>query len=116
MNGAENAGACWRRTYSSETMNREAESRLIDFCVEQYGRFNPAAWENFTAVTSLELAAVARFLAGVEWFGHQTELREVADRVTSARFAELARDTRFSPSRFAGLLMAHLGRRTVTST
>ena len=61
-------------------MNRESESQLIGFCVEQHGHFEAAAWERFSAVARPELAVVARYLAGVAWYGQQAALREVAAR------------------------------------
>ena len=89
-------------------MNRNSESQLIGFCVEQRSRFDASAWERFSAVSRLELAATARFLAGVSWYGHQTALREVAGRLSPRSFAELAREVSFDPSRFGGRLKAHL--------
>jgi hypothetical protein len=72
-------------------MNREAESRLISFCVEQHSRFDPSAWPEFSGITSVELAATARFLAGVEWYGQREQLRRVADRLSPKSFSELGR-------------------------
>ncbi len=89
-------------------MNRDSESQLVRFCVEQHGRFDADAWGQFSAVSSLELATTARYLAGVEWYGHRAALVEVAAALTSRPFAELVRATNFDASRFAGLLKAHL--------
>ena len=91
-----------------QSMNRESESRLLAFCVEQRSRFNATAWMEFSALAPLELAAAARYLAGVAWYGHQRELREVADRLSPKSFSDLAREVEFEPGRFAGLLKAHL--------
>jgi hypothetical protein len=89
-------------------VNRESESRLLGFCVEQRSRFDPAQWSQFSAVAPLELAATARYLAGVTWYGHQIELEAVANRLTAKSFSELVPEVAFDPSRFAGLLKAHL--------
>lgn len=89
-------------------MNRDSESQLIGFCVEQRSRFDASAWEQFSAVNRIELAAAARYLAGVSWYGHEAALREVAERLSPRSFAELAGEVRFDASRFGGLLKAHV--------
>ena len=89
-------------------MNRDSEAQLIRLCVEQHGCFDAAAWGRFAAVTPSELAVVARYLAGVAWYGHQAELSGVAAELSPRSFAELVRETGFDASRFAGLLKAHL--------
>ena len=101
--GAEAAGSCLGRL-----MNRESEAQLVGFCVEQHGRFDAEAWGQFSAVSPVELAAAARYLAGVDWFGHRAALAEVAAGLSPHPFAELARAADFDASRFAGLLKAHL--------
>jgi hypothetical protein len=94
--------------YSWSVMNRDSESRLVAFCVEQHGCFNAAAWSQFSDVTPLELAATVRFLAGVTWYGHQKRLDAVAASLSAQDFSALARQTNFDAPRFAGLLQAHL--------
>lgn len=89
-------------------MNRESESLLVRFCVEQYGRFAAEAWSAFKGVSQAELAATARYLAGVDWYGRRAELGAVASQLSPRAFAELARETEFDAPRFAGLLRAHL--------
>ncbi len=89
-------------------MNRDSESRLVGFCVEQHGGFDAGAWARFSAVKPDELATAARYLAGVEWYGNRAALAAVAAELSPLAFAELARTTGFDASRFAGLLKAHL--------
>lgn len=89
-------------------MNRDSESRLVGFCVEQHGCFDAGAWARFSTVKTDELAVAARYLAGVEWYGNRVELAAVAAELNPMAFAELARATNFDASRFAGLLKAHL--------
>lgn len=89
-------------------MNRDSESRLLAFCVAQRSGFDAGAWTPFSAVSRAELAATARYLAGVAWYGHEPALRAVADSLSKESFAALVRDTGFDPGRFAGLLQAHL--------
>ena len=89
-------------------VNRDSESRVLAFCVEQRSRFDAGAWARFSAVSRAELATAARYLAGVAWYGHQPALRAVADSLSEESFAALVRDTGFDPGRFAGLLQAHL--------
>lgn len=89
-------------------MNRDSEAQLLAFCVAQRSQFDVSAWARFSAVTPLELAATAHYLAGVAWYGHQALLRVIAARLSSEPFPVLARQTGFDPGRFAGLLKAHL--------
>lgn len=87
-------------------MKRDSENSLLDFCAEQRLNFSADAWAGFDAVSPIEKAAVARYLAGVEWYGQPELLTEFADSITPANFAELCRATGFDPSRFGGLLKA----------
>jgi hypothetical protein len=89
-------------------MTRDSESLLVGFCVEQRHCFDSTAWVEFSAVSRLELASAARFLAGVAWYGRQEALIGIADRLSPKSFSTLAIETGFDPSRFAGLLKAHL--------
>ena len=89
-------------------MTREAESQLLAFCAAQRDAFDSRAWECFNAVSEMELAATVRYLAGVEWFGHQKLLTRVADQLTTLNFEELAQRADFDPGRFKGLLQARL--------
>lgn len=89
-------------------MTREAESQLLAFCAAQRDTFDPTAWACFNAVSELELAATARYLAGVEWFGHQQTLTHVADQLTTLNFEELTQRADFDAGRFKGLLQARL--------
>lgn len=89
-------------------MKRDSESCLVAFCVGQRSRFDAGAWTPFSGVSRNELAAAARYLAGVAWYGHQPALRAVADSLSKETFAGLVRETGFDPGRFGGLLRAHL--------
>jgi hypothetical protein len=89
-------------------MTRDDETQLLDFCVVQRRAFDVADWERFTFVSHLELAAVARYLAGVDWFGHQADLTKFADNRTSLNFEELTQVVDFEPSRFRGMFHARL--------
>lgn len=89
-------------------MNRESEAALLEFCAHQRGDFSTAAWLAYPGLPHDELAAAALFLAGVEWFGHRTELLDVAEHLSpGARFGDLARRTAFDCSRFSNLLRRH---------
>lgn len=89
-------------------MNRESEAALLEFCAQQRADFSVAAWMEYGQLPQEELAATALFLAGVEWFGHQRELLDVAARLEpGAGFADLARRTAFDCSRFSNLLRRH---------
>lgn len=89
-------------------MTREAESQLLAFCAAQREAFEPEAWLCFDAVSQLELSAAARYLAGVDWFGHRLDLARVANRMTALNFEELTLHVDFDPGRFKGLLQARL--------
>ena len=89
-------------------MTREAESQLIAFCAAQRSAFDPVAWSRFDAVSKLELSATARYLAGVEWYGHQKTLARVADQITPLNFEQLTQLVDFDPGRFKGLLQARI--------
>lgn len=92
-------------------MTREAESQLLGFCAEQRDVFVPDEWTHFTAVSPMELSATARYLAGVDWYGHQDALARVADQMTPLNFEELTQTVDFDPGRFKCLLQAHLAHR-----
>ena len=91
-------------------MKRDTESRLLEFCVQQQRAFSHEAWTEFAALSQLEKATVARFLAGVSWYGSREELARFADTVTSANFAELSRATDFDAPRFSSRLKVWLER------
>lgn len=91
-------------------MTREAESRLLAFCAAQRAAFEPGAWTRFDAVSPMELCATARYLAGVEWFGHRENLARLADRMSMLNFEELSQRVDFDPGRFKGMLQARLVR------
>lgn len=76
--------------------------------MQQQRAFSREAWTEFAGLGELEKATVARFLAGVSWYGSREELARFADTVTHANFAELSRATDFDAPRFSGLLKAHL--------
>lgn len=89
-------------------MTRETESQLLDFCVQQHRSFSLAAWTGFDVLSAKEKATVARYLAGVSWFGQQEELSRFAASLTPEKFAELSAAINFDSSRFAGLLRMRL--------
>lgn len=92
-------------------MNRETEAALLEFCVQQHKEFKPAAWLERESGEREELAAVALFLAGGDWFGHRRGLLEVADQLCPGcvgRFSEVARRSRFDCGRFSNRLRRKL--------
>ena len=102
------AGSIPLRAAIFSIVNRHSEAQLLAFCVNQRSHFDASAWGSVSAVTRSELAATACYLAGVAWYGHQAQLRKIAARLSSKAFADLVRETDFDPSRFGGLLRAHL--------
>jgi hypothetical protein len=92
-------------------MNRESEAALLEFCVQQHAEFASEAWLVSPPADRDELATVALFLGGVDWFGHRRELLEVAGRLhpgCAGRFSELARLTQFDCGRFSNMLRRRL--------
>jgi len=89
-------------------MNRELETRLVTFCVAQHAGFDPTAWTSGAGFPPQALSTVARFLAGVRWYGHTQELDAIAARLDGGGAAHATRYPSFQPSRFSGLLRAHL--------
>jgi hypothetical protein len=91
-------------------MKRELEDRLLEFCVQQKGRFEFSPWLDLP-VSSDAKATVALYLANTSWFGHRRQLLNVAEtlrRGCVGHFSEMARLTDFDPSRFRGRLQARL--------
>lgn len=81
---------------------------MLAFCASQRAAFDSAAWERFEGVSKLEVAAAARYLAGVDWYGHRTMLARVADRMTPLNFEQLSQTVDFEPGRFMSMLRALL--------
>jgi hypothetical protein len=93
-------------------MTRESESELLHFCATQRGEFHEDAWTTFAHIEKQEMAAVCLFLAGVDWFGHQQDLRNAARKLLNGvetTFGTLARSLRFDTPRFANSLKRRLG-------
>lgn len=92
-------------------MTREAESQLLDFCVQQRETFSPLDWLRFRSVNSDVLATTALFLAGVDWYGHREQLLDVAGQLQEGcvgQLPEMAKRTDFSCGRFSNMLRARL--------
>jgi hypothetical protein len=93
-------------------MTRISEAQLIDFCVRQQEDFEASAWMNYPHLPKPELAAVALFLAGMDWYGHGGALRGIAGPLEAGcvgHFAALAKRTGFDCGRFSNLLRRFLG-------
>lgn len=94
-------------------MDREAEEFLLDFCHRQRLDFNVDAWFAFPCSNNDELAAAALFLSCVDWYGHEDELRLVADTLRPGcvgHFSRLAKAVRFDCSRFSSMLKTRISR------
>lgn len=92
-------------------MNRESESGLLDFVSAQHQRFHTDDWMAYSRLDRESLAAVVLFLAGVEWYGHRTELLRLAEVLcpgSHGHLSALAKKTGFDPSRFSNLLRHRL--------
>ncbi|MBI4984190.1 MAG: hypothetical protein HZC24_02280 [Rhodocyclales bacterium] len=94
-------------------MDRLAESSLLDFCVKQREAFSAEKWRDFDSVSKRELAATALFLAGSGWYGHRSELLDVAHLLLPTKkesFGSLSRDVNMDCSRFSSMLKARIRR------
>ena len=92
-------------------MTREAESQLLDFCVQQRETFSLGEWLRFRPVKKDVLATAALFLSGVDWYGHREQLLDVAGQLQEGcvgKFPEMAKRTDFSCGRFSNMLRARL--------
>ncbi|MGE5129262.1 MAG: hypothetical protein ACM3IK_06510 [Sphingomonadaceae bacterium] len=56
----------------------DASSDIERFCAEQYYAFDPRAWHARAAADGARVAAVAEYLSGTSWFGHEDELASIA--------------------------------------
>ena len=96
-------------------MRREAESKLLKFCVQQRENFVRDDWINFREVEKSELAACAVFLSQVDWYPHGEVLRELAEELhegSSRSISGHLRATRFDCSRFSNMLRGKLAHET----
>jgi hypothetical protein len=83
----------------------------LDHCLQQATAFDPWTWRTFGGVPQEDLAAVALFLAGVDWYGHQTELRMLASQLApwgGGRLSALVRATGFDCGRFSALMKSRM--------
>lgn len=87
-------------------MNRESESRLLDFCAHQHGAFQKADWLCSDLVDRAEMALVCEFLAQSFRYGHGSPLREAAAALEPGplSFADRFRQHKFGCLRFSSLL------------
>lgn len=92
-------------------MNRESESRLLEFCAVQHDSFCMDEWLTFQHPDKEELLAACLFLAGVHWFGHKASLLEIAARLqphSADPLADLVKRTGFDCLRFSTMLRREL--------
>ncbi len=101
---------CVNPKYTPARMNRESEAEILEFCAQQRDGFDAAAWVKICILPPQEMAAVALFLAGVDWYGFRQGLLEVAEHFQpgcAGQLSVLVRRTGFDCSRFSN----HLRRR-----
>lgn len=88
-------------------MNRVTEARLLQFCAGQRERFDAAQWLACPHPDVEEFTAAALFLAGVDWYGHRTELLHMAEQLapgSTGHLSTLVSRTGFDLSRFSNML------------
>ncbi len=93
-------------------MIRESEAQLLDFCTRQHRAFQELDWLEAELVSSDEMAATCLFLGRVDWFGHKTQLVEIAAKLmadSNITFAELVSRIGFDCARFSNMLQRRIG-------
>ncbi|HXZ94251.1 MAG TPA: hypothetical protein VEG36_15350 [Burkholderiales bacterium] len=63
-------------------------SELERFCAEQYYAFDAHAWLERAAADGARVAAVAEYLSGTSWFGHEDELASIAAAIRAGGRAQ----------------------------
>ncbi len=99
-------------------MKRESESRLMAFCVQQHDRFSTDAWLTYQHPDKDEFLGACLFLSGCEWYGHQHELRGIAEHLqtgSTGHLSDVVRRTGFDCLRFSTMLRRELDHALVAS-
>lgn len=65
-------------------MNTQAYESIAQFCVEQYGNFDPQAWKRRSVADRKLVAVAAKYLSMTSWFGYESELEQIADEIDIA--------------------------------
>ncbi len=65
-------------------MNTQAYESIAQFCVEQYGKFDPQAWKRRGAADRRLIAVAAKYLSMTSWFGHEAHLERIAVETDAA--------------------------------
>jgi len=66
----------------------DAPSELERFCAEQYYSFDERAWLARACADGARVAAVAEYLSGTSWFGHEDELASIAAAIRAGGRAQ----------------------------
>lgn len=102
-------------------MNRETEALLLAFCSAQRRAFDAESWRRFpreSDVRAQTLACAAFFLAGVDWYGYEWQLPQVAeDLVPGIRqvYLKTADAEHFDFGRFSNMLRKELEHAAIPS-
>jgi hypothetical protein len=62
----------------SHWVNNRAIESLVQFCAEQNGAFDSAAWIDECPADRRVVAVVAAYLSMTSWYGHEEELERIA--------------------------------------
>ncbi len=92
-------------------MNRNEESQLLDFCVDQKNNFTREKWSSIPGCSQNDLAAATLFLSSVEWYGHRDDLLSISQKLkpySEGHLSELVKSTGFNCSRFSNMLKARI--------
>ncbi|MFZ4552204.1 MAG: hypothetical protein ACOYNB_10300 [Aquabacterium sp.] len=92
-------------------MNRYTEQQLLNFCVAQHGRFDPAAWQHVEGVTPEQKACAMLLLSNARWYGRLQEMRDLVGQSIpnqTGRLTELASRVGFNTGLFVQRLQSQL--------
>jgi hypothetical protein len=88
-------------------MTRNSEASLLDFCAKQREHFSLDSWLEIPHPDRGEFLAAVLFLAGVDWYGHRSNLLSIAASIGEEKIGHLSEvvgETGFDLSRFSTLL------------
>ncbi len=64
-------------------MDKQAFDSLVQFCAKQRRAFFPDAWIERSIMDGKTIAITAMYLSMTGWYGHESELKNVAAKVES---------------------------------
>lgn len=66
---------------NAHVVSRQTLDTLAAFCASQRYCFDPAAWLQCSVSHGRLVAVVAQYLAMTSWYGHESELQAIAEKI-----------------------------------